>query len=340
MQAPHCWSGDFLLHFFLKVSRLIFFLSFISSFLCAPAFPKESFYQLSRRDFLFSCQFLDSKTGWIVGNKGLILKTIDGGGNWIKIETGMNNALNDITFVEKAGWIVGQGGVILNTSDGGETWERQKSNCDNSLMKLFFLDKQRGIAVGQNGTILLTEDGGEVWGPIQLDWTDHSTSLIDLGVVAPNLYDVFFVNETNGWVVGDNGTVLYTSNGGREWSLFRAGTYPALFSIFLKDDSEGWATGQNGVFLHTSDGGKIWEPVNIATGASLFKVRIVGNYGVLVGNGGTLFQTSDGGTTWNQIRLDLALPYPWFSDAGIVPTNSPAEVLLIGKGIVRKISLH
>jgi len=341
MLRPNYRAVNCLLFCRSKIPLLIILFYLTVFFRCAPVFSQESFYQLSRRDFLFSCHFLDPKTGWIVGKKGLLLNSIDGGENWVKVETRMNNALNDITFVGNDGWIVGQGGIILHTNDGGKTWEKQKSNCDISLMQVSFPDKQRGVVIGQGGTILLTEDGGLVWNPIQLDWaTILPTSLIDIGVIAPNLYDVFFVDNAQGWIVGDNGIVLYTSDGGKQWSLLRAGPFPALFAVFFKNNFEGWATGQNGVLLHTKNGGKTWETMNVSTKASLFKIRLVGEYGVFVGNGGTVFQTSNGGVNWNPIKLEMALPYPWFGDLWIAcDNNSSCKIILIGKSIIKKISL-
>src|ERR1044071_3596896 len=66
------------------------------------------------------------------------------------------------------GWIVGDEGVILHTIDGGKRWERQVSNTRASLRSVQFLTPFVGWAVGREelpygqgsvGVILFTSDG-------------------------------------------------------------------------------------------------------------------------------------------------------------------------------------
>ncbi len=68
-----------------------------------------------------------------------------------------------ILFHPLLGWIVGARGVILHTEDGGQTWQFQKTNTFSWLEDVGFTDMQHGVAVGSNGTILRTEDAGENW---------------------------------------------------------------------------------------------------------------------------------------------------------------------------------
>ena len=45
-----------------------------------------------------SVYFVDSQNGWIVGNRGIILHTTDGGNHWIQQESGINTTINKIKF--------------------------------------------------------------------------------------------------------------------------------------------------------------------------------------------------------------------------------------------------
>src|SRR3954462_3645315 len=72
----------------------------------------------------------------------------------------------------KSGWAVGDRGVIWHTEDGGATWQEQQSNTACNLGGLCMLDENRGWAVGgesqqgraaTRGTVLRTEDGGNTW---------------------------------------------------------------------------------------------------------------------------------------------------------------------------------
>ncbi len=33
------------------------------------------------------------------------------------------------------------------------------------------------------------------------------------------LMSVYFTDNSNGWAVGDNGTILHTTNGGEDWLI-------------------------------------------------------------------------------------------------------------------------
>jgi hypothetical protein len=58
-----------------------------------------------------------------------------------------------------------------------------------------------GLAVGNNGTILRTEDGGETWESQKLGITQ-------------NLYAVQFIDSLTGWIAGEGGLIIKTTNGG------------------------------------------------------------------------------------------------------------------------------
>ncbi len=61
------------------------------------------------------------------------------------------------------GWIVGARGAILHTKDGGQTWQAQRADTFSWLEDVRFTNEKHGVAVGSSGTILRTEDGGETW---------------------------------------------------------------------------------------------------------------------------------------------------------------------------------
>jgi photosystem II stability/assembly factor-like uncharacterized protein len=85
-----------------------------------------------------SIYFLDHKNGWLAGkimaptpiknyssDRAVLLKTTDGGKNWIMIKTNINEAYFDrIIFKDKmTGWIT-SAACIYSTDDGGATWQK------------------------------------------------------------------------------------------------------------------------------------------------------------------------------------------------------------------------
>lgn len=305
---------------------------------------KQNSFSVNRRDKLFAVHFIDKETGFVVGNNGLLLHTIDGGENWETVEVNSIDALNDITFIGKQGWIVGGRGLILQTNDGGQRWTKQKSNSSNSLMAVHFINQSEGFAVGEEGTILITEEGGASWQTYPLDWMSIlPQDLIAMGVLAPSLYDIFFIDNVHGWIVGEKGVVLYTSDGGKQWELLSTGIYFSLYSVLFKNEFEGFVAGQDGTLLHSEDGGKSWDQLKVPieiNKMSFFKIALEGSLGVVVGDRGVVLKSLDRGKTWDKVAIEMSPPLPWFLGVSIIPRNSPNEVLLVGQGVIRKFLVH
>ena len=71
---------------------------------------------------------------------------------------------------EKTGWAVGQWGVVLRTDDAGESWtlQRHDTSVDQPLFSVWFRDRQRGYAVGLWSLLIETADGGKTWTQVTL----------------------------------------------------------------------------------------------------------------------------------------------------------------------------
>jgi photosystem II stability/assembly factor-like uncharacterized protein len=328
---------------------------------CIASTQEQYGFKIGRRDKAFGIHFGDHGNGWIVGDNGLALKSEDGGESWQRVSISEDDSFNDVYFVGAKGWIVGGGGVILHTDDGGKSWVRQSaaggeaptikaniatdrtcpavepsSSLRQALMRVHFVDQNIGVTVGADGTILRTEDGGESWQNVSPDWMGlMPAELMDRGVLSINLYDVIFLNETSGWVVGDWGTILHTLDGGKTWSLSHIGQFPPLFSVCFKNDKVGWAVGQNGFALKSENGGASWDRFSVNTENSLYRIQLKDDYGVMAGDQATMFKTDDGGLTWASVDVGLRPPYPYFSDVCLLLSNS-AKVVSVGNGIILK----
>ena len=73
--------------------------------------------------------------------------------------------------------------------------------------------------------------------------------------------DVCFIDAKVGWAVGDYGTFLKTTDGGKTWQAQHLGTSANLASVDFVDDKQrlGRAGDETGRFFHTADGGATWE---------------------------------------------------------------------------------
>jgi hypothetical protein len=100
-------------------------------------------------------------------------------------------------------------------------------------------------------------------------------------------------------VVGDNGTILKTTNGGTNWTLQPSWATDGLYSVHFPDSSTGWAVGDNGTILKTTNGGSFWATQQSGTVSSLYSVYFTNNStGWAVGGNGTILKTTNDGTNW------------------------------------------
>ena len=150
-------------------------------------------------------------TGTVVGSRGTILRTTDGGTTWIPQKSSTTQSLLGVSFANaNTGTVVGAGGTILRTTDGGTTWMPQNSGTTQSLLGVSFADSNTGTAVGNEnrglgiGTILRTTDGGATW------------TAQDSGT-RNGLWGVSFTDTNTGTAVGYSGTILRTTDGGATW---------------------------------------------------------------------------------------------------------------------------
>jgi photosystem II stability/assembly factor-like uncharacterized protein len=140
--------------------------------------------------------------------EGAILKTVDGGATWNKLSGGTSQYLQSVYFTDaNTGYVAGWGGTILKTTNGGSTWDTLLMVTANNLNSVYFTDANTGYAAGDWGKILKTSNAGVTW-EILSSGTSHQ------------LESVYFTGSNTGFVtgggpnIGDNGTILKTTNGG------------------------------------------------------------------------------------------------------------------------------
>ncbi|MFT5970539.1 MAG: photosystem II stability/assembly factor-like uncharacterized protein [Flavobacteriales bacterium] len=96
-------------------------------------------------------------TGYAVGRNGLIIKTTDGGDNWILQTSGIATLLNAIYCTDNNRcYAVGNNGVILETTNGGNSWEQNPSATTQNLNSIY-CTQNSCYAVGDSGVILKKE---------------------------------------------------------------------------------------------------------------------------------------------------------------------------------------
>jgi photosystem II stability/assembly factor-like uncharacterized protein len=127
-------------------------------------------------------------------------------------------------------------------------------------------------------------------------------------ITAADLLGIYFVNTTTGWIVGTNGTILVSTNSGKDWFSQFSNTEEDLKSISCVDENHCWIVGTSGIILRTEDGGRNWRQSNAPGGVSLNAVSFVTpEIGWAVGSEGIIIHTRNGGETWNVSKAILTL---------------------------------
>ena len=57
------------------------------------------------------------------------------------------------------------------------------------------------------------------------------------------LRSICFVDTTTGFIVGNNGIILKTSNGGNSWDVQQSGTHQTLYSVHFPSNTNGYVGG-------------------------------------------------------------------------------------------------
>ena len=65
-----------------------------------------------------------------------------------------------------------------------------------------------------------------------------------------------FVDAKTGWLVGNNGTLLFSQDAGQTWRIQNSGSAAHLWQVEFADAKTGWLMGANGTLLATGTGGR------------------------------------------------------------------------------------
>lgn len=137
----------------------------------------------------------------------------------------------------------------------------------------------------------------------QIQSQDTAWVQIDLeGITTENLHDIEFIDEQNGWVVGDNATILHTADGGETWELQTLNTTTSLQGLCFVNANTGWVfgVGGGGVLLKTNDSGATWTAIDGPLIQPFTSIEFVDSSTGWLGGGNGVNFTQDGGDNWTE----------------------------------------
>ena len=227
-------------------------------------------------------QFVDKKHGWLCGEYGFVLKTTNGGSDWIDvsppIEKRITTPIEWRSKTRPEGWYIGYYSMhffnkdtgfvagrrqdlkerktdylFYQTTDGGTNWNLILTASNEMTFDPYFLDQQTGF-IGGATKIYKTSDAGHHW-----------YSLTREPLTSKDQFrSVFFINEIKGWACGFSGKVFIINNATSTWDSVKV-TNNRLRSICFMNENNGIVVGdQNkvpGTMFESTNGGKTWKKV-------------------------------------------------------------------------------
>lgn len=103
-------------------------------------------------------KFFGTKTGFAIGDSGLLYKTFNSGLNWMATNSKSKGFLTDLDFAysinTRLGWAVGKDGIILATQDGGDSWLQIRSGTAEDIQSVAMITEYRGWMSTHAGALI------------------------------------------------------------------------------------------------------------------------------------------------------------------------------------------
>ena len=186
-------------------------------------------------------------------------------------------------------FIIGDSGLVLSFDKEEDSWTRQESIISSNLNALSVLQNRDIFVVGENSSLLTGNFKNDL----------KSLSIVDDKY---SFYDIDFFNQSTGIIIGSNGLVLRSLDGGNVWERIYTNNSNTLFDLKLLNNSRGFVVGMEGIILETDDLGETWKNIEGETDKYLKSISFYNKkIGLIVGGGGTILRTNDGGSNWQNL---------------------------------------
>ncbi|MEZ4820949.1 MAG: YCF48-related protein [Ignavibacteria bacterium] len=235
---------------------------------------------------LYDIEFINDKTGWAVGDAGVVIKTTNGGTNWFNIQNPSGqlspNLWTVVPIDSNIVYVTSGKDFAMKTINGGLNWNviHYCPQCNSSFIGAYFLNKDTGWFLGAY-KIFRTYDGGLTLDSFYTPWFD--------------IYEIYFQDINTGVFTGD-GRVFKSTDGGENWfdtNVHVGGSFPMFRKLGVSNDNV-WIGGGNPKIYKSSDFGDHWTISDSSLGA--FGIGFVNDQTGFIGGGlNALYKTTNGG---------------------------------------------
>ncbi len=257
---------------------------------------------ISRFVYFNAIHFIDSNIGYVVGTGSTMLKTIDGGINWINVSPVGTARINDVFFISEDIGLYATDYAILYTSNGCQSWDTSIVAGSVSFpVYLKFINDSIGFFNNTNKNYFYTtSNGGVNWTAVNLE-----TTLVGFEISAIN-----FLDQDTGFVSGVSGSykyILKTINGGNSWDVVNTDPFDFTYNFYFHNSDTGYAVGPrimyDNIILKTFDKGNTWSECNMPfTSWDMRNIVFTeSGKGLCVGKYGQILASDNWGNDWETI---------------------------------------
>ena len=193
----------------------------------------------------------DPQTAVVVGNRGTVLTTSDGGATWDHQALDVPIDGSGKLFRARLGpdgrvWTVSELNYIAVSADKGKTWQRvTREDTDHAWNDIAFAGSRICVA-GEFGKVACSDDQGATWAEKS---TGQDVSLMGLA----------FRDDLHGVAVGLNGLIVSTEDAGESWNHHPVeGLSRHIFDVAW-GGSRWLAVGDKGLLLFADGSASNWQ---------------------------------------------------------------------------------
>lgn len=189
------------------------------------------------------------------------------------------NVLRDVDYIDDTTALVVAGvayhnGLIFKIGPAHTITQIDSFNLE--IRAVDFISNDNAIAVGFGGVLKMRPNG---------TWER-------LPILGDFYLDVDFPSPQVGYIIGNAGSILKSTDGGTSWSYLQdKNTYSkhrAFRAVHFVNEQVGFIVGEHGLLWKTTDGGENWKIGAGLPDINFFNIDATENTGIIVGSASTI----------------------------------------------------
>ncbi|MDQ3016862.1 MAG: YCF48-related protein [Bacteroidota bacterium] len=259
--------------------------------------------------------------GFGLGNKGMLVRTENGGASWDEISFGSRNHFAMHGTSPDNLWM-GASQRILHSTNQGDSWTESLALAGGNVNDIYAVSDQRIIAAVTSGIVLITNNGGINW-----DTAYNAGAL---------LRSIAKIDDQRYMITGFNGTIIRSEDQGQTWVPIATPDATLQYEQAYFLGGTGWLVTSSfkNQMWSTHDNGDTWIPINLPIDRFWDGVYFMSqDTGIIVGRSSTegrAYITFTGGTTWTAAYITS---FPFYGVTGFNHPNGTACIYGVGSNI-------